>query len=225
MNVGVILPAAGSGQRFGGDVPKQYRLLAGVPVIVRSIARLRSALGDVPVVVATDPVWRTRAEQLLGADVAVCDGGATRQESVLRALEHPSIAEVEIVVVHDAVRPLVSAALVRRVVEAAAEHGAAIPIVSPKDTVKLFDDRGWIETTLQRSRVGLVQTPQAFRRELLLDAHRTARADRFEATDDASVVEYAGYAVATVEGEETNIKITTPLDWLLAERIVETSKV
>ncbi len=111
-------------------------------------------------------------------------------------------------------------ALLQRVLDGAEREGAAVPVVPPKDTVKVLDQGRRVESTLPRSRVGMAQTPQAFERGILIDAHRQASRDRFEATDDASVVEYAGYPVVAVEGEESNIKITTPLDWLLAERLL-----
>lgn len=224
MDVGIIVPAAGSGQRLGGAVPKQYRLLAGTPVLVRVIRMLRAAFKDAAMVVAVDRSWQDHAEQLLAeykGSLVVTEGGSTRQESVFRALQHPILAEAEIIVIHDAVRPFASVGLTHRVVEAARQYGAAVPVIPPADTVKLLDANGTIETTLPRGRVRLVQTPQAFRRSILLEAHQEAAEDRFEATDDASIVEYAGYPVVTVEGEMRNIKITTPLDWCLAEQIVQ----
>ncbi|MCX7930240.1 MAG: 2-C-methyl-D-erythritol 4-phosphate cytidylyltransferase [Chlorobi bacterium] len=226
MNIGIIVPAAGSGQRFGGDVPKQYRLLAGVPVIVRTISALRRAVGEVPTIVAADAAWLEYAQTLLaplGSTVTLCHGGTTRQESVSRALDHPALADTEMVIVHDAVRPLVSVAMVRRVVDAAVAHGAAVPVMPSKDTIKLLDSNGRVESTMPRGRLAMAQTPQVFRRELLVEAHRAATTDRFEATDDASVVEYLGHPVVTVAGEEYNLKITTLFDWEIVEYIITTT--
>lgn len=226
MDVGIIIPAAGSGQRFGGHLPKQYCVLCGVPVIIRAIGIMRQAYPNAPIVIACDERWedyleRLIAEHKLSGPIAVVTGGATRQESVRRSLEHPSLELVGVVAIHDAVRPLATSALAQRVVDAAISTGAAIPIVPPKDTIKLLrsDDR-YVESTLPRTRIGLAQTPQAFRRDVLVEAHQEAYRDRFDGTDDASIVEYAGYPVTTVEGEERNIKITTPLDWVLAEQIL-----
>jgi 2-C-methyl-D-erythritol 4-phosphate cytidylyltransferase len=221
----IVIPAAGSGQRFGGELPKQYRLLGGIPVIVRAMSSLLAVCERSPVVVAVDARWVRYAEKLF-ADfgcaerVEFVEGGSTRQESVRIALEHPTARSVQFVVVHDAVRPFTSEAMVRRVIEAAERNGAAVPIIPPKDTVKLIDDSSRIEATLPRARIGMAQTPQVFERAIIWEAHCEAVRDRFSATDDASIVEYAGYPVVTVEGEETNIKITTPLDWLLAERLL-----
>lgn len=225
MNVGVIVPAAGSGRRFGGEIPKQYHRLAGVPVIVRAVHMMLAAFEGAPIVVAVDAAWQQAASAMLGPlgnTIAIILGGQTRQESVFRALSYPVLTDVEWVIVHDAVRPLATPQLARRVVEAAQIYGAAVPILPPKDTVKMLAANGCIETTLPRGRLGMAQTPQAFRRELLVEAHAEAARDRFEATDDASIVEYAGYPVATIAGEEHNIKITTQLDWIVAERIIET---
>lgn len=225
MRTTIIIPAAGSGQRFGGGLPKQYRLLGGIPVIVRTVAALLAACEHSPVVVAVDVRWASYAKRLfadvgLAERVAIINGGSTRQESVSNALEHPAAGDAELIIVHDAVRPFVSPPLLRRVLDGAEREGAAVPVVPPKDTVKLLDHERRVESTLPRSRIGMAQTPQAFERSIIADAHRQAAGDRFEATDDASVVEYAGYPVLAVEGEESNIKITTPLDWLLAEQLL-----
>lgn len=225
MRTTIIIPAAGSGQRFGGDLPKQYRLLGGIPVIVRAVSAILAVCEHAPVVVAVDARWASFAERLfadfgLDEHAYVITGGTTRQESVSNGLEHPAAGDAEMIIVHDAVRPFVSPALLQRVLDGAEREGAAVPVVPPKDTVKLLDQGCRVESTLPRSRVGMAQTPQAFERGILIDAHRQAARDRFEATDDASIVEYAGYPVVAVEGEESNIKITTPLDWLLAERLL-----
>lgn len=218
MQIGVIVPAAGSGQRFGGAVPKQYCDLAGKPILVRTVEMLRSAFGAVPIVVAVDPQWLETARHLLDPlETIVTIGGSTRQESVQMALSHPLLGAVEIVVVHDAVRPLASPNLARQVVDAAIEYGAAVPVVLARDTVKLLDEQWRVETTLARGRIGLAQTPQAFHRELLVQAHQEAQRDHLEATDDASIVEYAGFPVVALEGEQKNLKITTPLDARIAE--------
>ncbi len=229
MNAGIIIPAAGSGQRFGGQLPKQYQMLGGVPVIVRALRAMRDAFPDAPIVIAVDLRWASQLEQLLAEHnathaVAVTSGGATRQESVYKALGHSSLAAVELILIHDAVRPFATPVLARRVAETAAGTGAAVPVIPPKDTVKLINsDNRCVESTLPRTRVGLAQTPQAFNRDILIESHQEALRDRFDGTDDASIVEYAGYSVTTIEGEESNIKITTPLDWVLAEHLLNIS--
>ncbi|GIV53644.1 MAG: 2-C-methyl-D-erythritol 4-phosphate cytidylyltransferase [Candidatus Kapaibacterium sp.] len=228
MNVGIVIPAAGNGQRFGGQLPKQYRVLCGVPVIIRALSAVRTAFPAASVVIACDGRWASHLEQVLteyraNQAVAIVDGGSTRQESVRYALAHPSLASAELVVIHDAARPLATPSLAQRVTEAAQRSGAAIPVFQPKDTVKLLGGDGrTVESTVPRTRVGLAQTPQAFYRELLIEAHHEAYRDHFEGTDDASIVEYAGHPVTAIEGEETNIKITTPLDWAIAEHLVST---
>lgn len=229
MRTTIIIPAAGSGQRLGGELPKQYRLLGGIPVIIRAITALRVVYGSSPLVVAIDVRWASYTKRLLtdfglSENIHLISGGSTRQESVSNGLEHPAIATAEFVIVHDAVRPFVSPALLRRVFGGAERDGAAVPVVPPKDTVKLLDQKCRVESTLPRARIGMAQTPQAFERSIIVDAHRLAAHNRFESTDDASIVEYAGYPVVAVEGEESNIKITTPLDWLVAERLLATEE-
>jgi 2-C-methyl-D-erythritol 4-phosphate cytidylyltransferase len=146
-------------------------------------------------------------------------GGETRQESVANCLAE--VSEGELVAVHDAARPLLTGSIMRDVLDRAGETGAAIAAVPAKDTIKLCDRDGIVVETIDRSRAWLVQTPQCFRRDLLVGAHEAARAEGYLATDDAALVERAGVAVSVVMGSYENIKVTTPEDILVCEEILK----
>jgi 2-C-methyl-D-erythritol 4-phosphate cytidylyltransferase len=218
-DVNVILVAGGSGRRFGGDVPKQFQLLGGRPMLVVTASRFvgLADLGRVIVVAAPDAF--EQCETLLaplGLPLRFAPAGTERQHSVasgLAALD-PSCA---VVAVHDAARPLVTADAVARCIAAARAHGAAILATQVPDTVKRVGD-GRIVDTIPRDDLWLAQTPQAFRVELLLRAHAAA-ADAV-ATDDAALVERLGHAVAIVPGDPRNRKITTPADLAWAEAML-----
>lgn len=221
----VIIPAAGHGHRMGQlGQPKQYIPLLGDPIILwtlRACAAAPSVRELVLVVAAADVEYfraRLRESWRVEKPVTVAAGGTSRQQSVyagLRAVTQP----VDLVAVHDGVRPLLEPSLLERTLAAAWEHGAATAAVPLKDTVKLVES-GWVQSTPPRARLRAVQTPQAFRRQLLLSAHEEAAADGIEATDDASLVERAGHPVAIIDGTYANIKITTPEDLLVAEALL-----
>jgi 2-C-methyl-D-erythritol 4-phosphate cytidylyltransferase/2-C-methyl-D-erythritol 2,4-cyclodiphosphate synthase len=146
------------------------------------------------------------------------EGGATRQASVRAGLEALSARAPDIVLIHDAARPFVSGDVISRAIEAAEFTGAAIPVVAVTDTVKLVDASGNIEATPERARLRIAQTPQAFRFDVILDAHRrAAREGRADFTDDAALAEWAGLTVATFEGDVANMKMTTPEDFVREE--------
>jgi 2-C-methyl-D-erythritol 4-phosphate cytidylyltransferase len=223
--VHALIVAGGSGSRFGGPSPKQYLPLAGVPVLIRTLEAFdRCAAIDAHVlVVPSGDVHFVRESLLAGARmrkaVLVCDGGARRQDSVFNGLACIPDDDA-IVVIHDAVRPLVDGACIRACVEAARTHGAGIAAVPAVDTLKRVTRDGSIEATLPRADVWLAQTPQAFRVGLVRNAHRAARAENFIGTDDASLVERQGGVVRIVPGSRRNIKITTSEDMALAEALL-----
>ncbi len=217
--VAAIVVAAGRGERAGGDLPKQYRPLLGIPALTRAL-RLFHRHPEVdlvqPVIHADDT---TRFEQAAtGLDVlAPVWGGATRQESVRTGLEALAAIEPELVLVHDAARPFASDALVSRAIAALRLSDAAIPAVPILDTVKVVEgDR--VTATLDRASLRAVQTPQAFRFRALLDAHRAAsQANRVDFPDDAALAEWAGIDVILFAGEPSNLKLTTVDDFARAE--------
>jgi 2-C-methyl-D-erythritol 4-phosphate cytidylyltransferase len=168
---------------------------------------------------------RTMAEDLLEdffpRRCIVCDGGSERQYSIENALQHPALAPAEVVLVHDAVRPFASSALVDALISEARVHGAAVPGLVPADTMKQVSNEGFVLRTIPRNDLRIIQTPQAFTIQVLRDAYAKARRNNLLGTDDASIVEAAGYAVKVIPGEEDNFKITTKSDWERAERVID----
>lgn len=210
-----VVPAGGSGARMGSRKPKQYLVLGGVPLLVHTLRALGRVPGLAGVVVAVPAdrveatrrlLQRFRVPRLLD----VVAGGAERQESVWRGLQAVP-ADIGWVVVHDAVRPFIDAALVERVLAAARRHGAATCGVPVRETVKRVRETV-VEATLDREGLWLVQTPQAFSRALLREAHEKARPDGYRGSDDAVLVERLGARVVMVPGLPQNLKITTPED-------------
>ena len=215
-----ILVAAGRGLRAGGGGPKQYRAIGGQTVIFRAMA----PFSNHPGVTHVQPVLHLDDAAMFSAAVKglrhepPAEGGATRQQSVCAGLEALAAHVPDIVLIHDAARPFVSGEVISRAIEAAARTGAAIPVVPVTDTVKLVDASGDVEATPERARLRIAQTPQAFRFDVILDAHRrAAREGRADFTDDAALAEWAGLTVATFEGDVANMKMTTPEDFVREE--------
>ncbi len=221
--VAAVIVAAGRGQRVGGDVPKQYRSIAGEPVIRPALAAF---LGH-PGIDAVQPVIHVRDAEAfrlattgLLHSLSPVSGGATRQASVRAGLEALRATRPDFVLIHDAARPFLTGALITRAIDAAAEHRAAVPAVPVADTVKRVDEREAVTETLDRSRLRLVQTPQAFAFDLIVEAHqRAAAAGRDDFTDDAALAEWAGHRVTVFPGETTNVKLTTNDDFIRAEAL------
>ncbi|MFZ0196318.1 MAG: bifunctional 2-C-methyl-D-erythritol 4-phosphate cytidylyltransferase/2-C-methyl-D-erythritol 2,4-cyclodiphosphate synthase [Pseudolabrys sp.] len=220
--VAAVVVAAGQGLRAGGEIPKQFRRIAGETLLERAL----SAFAEAPDVTFVQPVIRPDDVDLvrrLTSGMNVLEpvaGGATRQASVRAGLEALVACTPDIVLVHDAARPFASASLITRAIAAAEKTGAAIPALPVTDTVKRIDSTGTIEATLDRNSIRLVQTPQAFAFPALFDAHRRALAQgRNDFTDDAALAEWAGIKVSVFAGEPGNIKFTTPEDFARAEAI------
>jgi len=225
MQVFVILPAAGLGTRMAGPQPKQFLALDGVPILIHSLR----AFASVPRVTAIYVAVRAPEMERVQAQIAehgfadsarVVEGGDSRQESVAHALAALPAQEDDIVLVHDAVRPLIDTATIERTIDAVAEHGAAIVGLPAVDTIKQVERTAHgalITSTIPREYVVLAQTPQGFRFGLLKRAFGEAMADGFVGTDEASIAERAGNPVAVVHGSQVNLKITQPGDLELAE--------
>ena len=218
--IAAVVAAAGRGLRAGGGVPKQFRPIAGVTMLGRTLFSLL----ETPMLGAVQPVIRPEDRPLYAAIppneriLPPVAGGSTRQASVRAGLEALTPHAPDIVLVHDAARPFASRELVARAIEAARQTGAAIPALPVSDTVKTVDADGTVERTLDRTNLRLIQTPQAFRFAALLDAHRRAAAQgREDFTDDAALAEWAGMKVSVFAGETANIKITGPDDFARAE--------
>lgn len=225
-----VVPAGGTGKRMGAGTPKQFLMLDGVPLMLHSLWVLERAPSVTEVVLVVPKQERTRAltevveRYGLKKVLKVVAGGATRQESVHHGLNEVD-EDVEIVVVHDAVRPFVTEDLIERSIKAARRHGGAIVAVPMKDTPKQAGPDRLIQRTLDRTELWLAQTPQTFRRALVVEAYRKAEIEHIRATDDAALVERLGHKVGIVEGSWENIKITTPEDMILAEAILAAKKV
>ena len=225
MHVTAIIAAGGRGVRFGGARPKQLVLLGGIPVLQRSVDAFvhHERITDIVVALPADlaaapPPYVSGA----GKRLTVVDGGERRQDSVARAFAHvPSSADI--VVVHDAARPLVSADLISRTIDAAVEHGAAIAALQATDTVKRADHRRVIVDTIPRAEIFLAQTPQAFQASVLREA--LSAASGMDATDEAAIVERLGRRVVLVDGDARNVKITTADDLDLAEDVLNAGRV
>lgn len=214
MRVIAVVPAAGSGVRFGAAIPKQYLELGGRAILRWTLERFVSA-GVEDVVLPIDPRERSRIAGLtsgLDLRISVIDGGPTRQESVLAGLRHAhDLARGDWVAVHDAVRPCFSRELWERLLAAALESGGAVPVIEPSDTVHRIA-AGVVVETPPRNLLGLAQTPQVFRLQLLRDVMENAAQHGLAGTDEAGLVAAAGHRVAAVPGERSNMKITTGAD-------------
>lgn len=223
--VAAVVPAGGSGTRMGNGIPKQFLQLGGVPLLIHALRVFESSrtIAEIVVVVPPDAVTSCRDDLLppfaFSKVSAVTAGGARRQDSVWNGLQAVD-ERTKIVVVHDAVRPFVTDAMVEEVVDGARTHGAAIVAIPLHDTVKRVTPDGMIETTLDRQRLWSAQTPQAFDVELLREAHRSSQESGVEATDDAFLVERIERRVSIVNGSPDNIKITRPEDLVMGEAIL-----
>ena len=229
MQVFVILPAAGVGTRMAASQPKQFLELNGLPILIHSLRAFAAVprVTAIYVAVRRNEIERVEAQVAEHAEefgfagrVHVVEGGDNRQESVAHALAALESEEDDVVLVHDAVRPLIDAATIDRTIDAVIEHGAAIVGLPAIDTVKQVERTAHgalITSTIPREFVVLAQTPQGFRCGLPQRAFAEATADGFVGTDEASVVERAGHPVAGVPGSQVNLKITQPGDLALAE--------
>ncbi|PTX58151.1 2-C-methyl-D-erythritol 4-phosphate cytidylyltransferase [Melghirimyces profundicolus] len=222
MKVSVVIPAAGQGRRMGGSVAKQFLDLCGEPVLIRTLRVFLDHPLISRAVLAVSPGTEEEVRCLLdrfrvpAERVTVTAGGKERQDSVRNGLDQ---LEEEWVLVHDAVRPFVTRDQITSLVEQVQIHDAAVLAVPVKDTIKEVTSSKTVAGTLERSRLWAVQTPQAFRRTLLVQAHREGKKRGIAATDDAMLVEAMGVEVRVVEGDYSNLKLTTPEDLVLAEAI------
>ena len=218
--VGVIIVAGGSGRRMGTTRPKQFAFVGGEPILVRTINTFAKALPHAQIVVVLPHeqvgYWENLRARFKVARHKVTDGGAERFHSVRNGIE-ALCGAVDMIAVHDGVRPLITPQLIERVVEVAAKHGAAIPAIAPIDSLRSIDAEG--SHIIDRTTIRQVQTPQIFAADILRAAYDVEYNPHF--TDDGSVVEHAGFRVALCEGERGNIKITTPEDIYIAEAIIE----
>jgi len=223
--VAALIAAAGSGQRMGSVVPKPYLLLGGREILARTLDVFETcaAVHEVWIIASANQQAHCRQGIVerygFGKVKGVVTGGDERQVSVWRGLQQLA-PEVDLVVIHDGVRPLVNHAMIEAALGAAAQHGAAIAAVPLKDTIKRVSLQGQVEATLPREHLWRSQTPQAFRRQLLHQAFAYAQQQQLVATDEAGLMEGYGHPVQVVQGSEQNIKITTLDDLAMCERLI-----
>ena len=226
--VAAIFPAAGASKRMGGGFNKNLLELAGEPILIRTLKTFSQIerVKFLIVVVAAHEV--ETVEKLLIATKnlkswRVTIGGSERQYSIANGLKLLP-EDAEIILVHDAARPLISARTINEVIDAAEKFGGAIAAVPAKDTIKIIDTEGFVKSTPPRKNLVAVQTPQGFRREILLQAYSKAAEENFLGTDDASLVERLGAKIKIVASDYENIKITTPEDISVAETFLRRKK-
>ena len=215
-----VIVAAGSGLRMGASIPKQYLMLCHKPILWYTLSTFLKAFDDLQIILVVGEGHLSLAKDIQvstpePARITIITGGHTRFHSVQRGLQH--INQDSIVFVHDAVRCLISTKLIHRCYEAAVRYGNAIPAIACSDSVRIETVKG--NESIDRSKVKIIQTPQTFRSDLLLAGFKQPYEDFF--TDEASVVERLGTPIHLVEGEETNIKITRPIDLSMAEKILD----
>jgi 2-C-methyl-D-erythritol 4-phosphate cytidylyltransferase/2-C-methyl-D-erythritol 2,4-cyclodiphosphate synthase len=216
-----LIVAAGRGMRAGGQIPKQYRTIGGIPVLRRSIDALLSHpdVDWVQVVIAPDDsIYADVAPQNDEALLAPVTGGATRQESVRLGLRALAATAPDRVLIHDAARPFVPATVIARVVAALDSAEAVIPALPVPATLKAVDADGWVTGTVPRAGLQAAETPQGFRFPVILEAHDKAVTAGDDFTDDAAVAEWAGIPVRIVAGDAANLKLTTSEDIAMADR-------
>jgi 2-C-methyl-D-erythritol 4-phosphate cytidylyltransferase len=223
--VGVVIAAGGRGKRLGSRVPKQFLPLDGIPILQRTVVLFASMRSVDEIVITSPKEYFSRVRRLLGLlgcrkILSIVPGGKERQDSVWNGI-NGFISKPDIVLVHDAVRPLVSRKTVNEVIASATSYGAAVVGVRVQDTIKVEGKKGFYARTLDRTSLWAVQTPQGFAFDLLMRAHKAARRSGYLGTDEASLVERLNVPVRIVEGNRMNIKITAPIDLRLAEMLVK----
>lgn len=221
----LIIPAAGSGQRMQSEVPKPYLRLGGMAVLEHTMRAFCHLESLVQVIIPTKKEYVKEAEQMLrrtfpSRNVLAMEGGRERQNSIQKALS-AVLDDVEWVIIHDAVRPFIQKEDIARCIEDAKRKGAAIVAVPVKDTIKQVEQNGFIRSTPERKKLWQAQTPQIFRKDWLTEAYMEADEKGYVMTDDASALEQAGRSVYITEGARSNFKLTYPLDFEIAEQMVQ----
>ena len=221
MNWSLIIPAAGTGSRFGGELPKQFLPLKGRPLIAHTIERMLEEADLAEIVVAVSPDRLGWFDGLVGESgwrgrVRPVAGATTRQQSVFLAAKALKLSDTLIVAVHDAVRPFLRTSILHAALKGAEHGGASLVAIPVTDTIHRIQDRLVVETP-RRDQLVAAQTPQCFRGSILLDILERAERDGLDATDEAGLAVHYGYSVRIIEGDAANFKITRPEDWSVAD--------
>jgi 2-C-methyl-D-erythritol 4-phosphate cytidylyltransferase len=222
MKIGLILTAGGIGKRFVSETPKQFVFLKGKPLFILTLDNLLKIQEFNNIILTYPKSWENVFFDLIeqfppSRTVDFVEGGSERFYSVWNALQHPSIKSTDIVLIHDAVRPFVTSSLIERLLNGIANFDGVIPGIKVKDTLKESDENGVVLHTFNRDKIFAIQTPQAFKTQIIVESYSKAINEGKIFTDDSGVAEFAGFRIKIVEGEEINIKITTPLDFAFAE--------
>jgi 2-C-methyl-D-erythritol 4-phosphate cytidylyltransferase len=217
-----IIVAAGTGTRMGSSTPKQFLLLNDKPILYYTLKVFLEAYPDIQIILVLPEEYTDLGREIIDAyfdysRIQITSGGETRFDSVKKGLA--LVGKDSIIFVHDAVRCLVTADLIHRCYENAVRIGSAVPVIRSKDSVRLLNEEENDNEIIDRTKVVFVQTPQTFHSRILLPAFQIDYKERF--TDEATVVEAFGLKIALVEGEENNIKITRPIDLLVAENLLK----
>ena len=231
MHATAVIVAAGEGRRIGGPISKSFLSIAGRPLVLRTLDRFFSAQRVEKVILVVADSELRRSQELIENDPSLSHrpwvlqtGGASRQESVRLGLARLE-PDCEIVAIHDGARPFVSPPLIDRCIAEAERVGSVVIGVPVKDTIKVVSEEHWVQATPARKALWQIQTPQVFRKEIILQAHDWGVRHATEVTDDSTLVEQIGQRVFLLEGERTNIKITVPEDLLLAEALLREGQV
>jgi 2-C-methyl-D-erythritol 4-phosphate cytidylyltransferase len=218
MNRVAVIVAGGSGTRMGNDLPKQFLKLKGREILLYSVDAFINAYADIKIILVLPKDYISLTNALIGEQnyttrIDVVEGGATRFDSVKNGLHH--VGDAEIVFVHDAVRCLVTTKLIKECSTSAEAKGSAVPVIPVRDSMRRVDTHSNTSTIINRENLVVVQTPQTFKKNILVSAFNVSYSPQF--TDEATVVEAAGHEIHLIPGEETNIKITFPEDLDYAE--------
>lgn len=213
----VIIPASGTGSRFGGKTPKQFIKFEGKEVIAHTLNKFNSLNEIHSIIIATQKkyfgkIHKIISENKFGKVVALVEGGKMRQDSVYNALRLINFKKDDFIIVHDAVRPFVSKKLIRNLILNSKKFNAVIPGLKINDTVKNLNKDNFVKETVPRENIWRIQTPQVFRYDVLMNSYKKAIAGNYYGTDESSLAEYGGYKVKVIDGEVNNIKITTKND-------------
>lgn len=224
----LVIPAAGLGKRMGRKTPKPFLKLFGRTILEHTLRRFLPLEGLRQIIIATSENFVDDVQQILEKSVpkniaaVTIEGGKERQHSIHNALS--KLSDVDLVMVHDAVRPFVQLKHLEKCCRTAVESGAAVLGMPVKDTIKQVDDEQFVRETPSRKFLWQTQTPQVFKKQLIVDAYEKALKENFVGTDDASLVERLGHKIKMVEGDERNFKITYPIDLELARLLIETEQ-
>lgn len=217
MKIKTIIPASGTGTRFGGNTPKQFLKIDGKEILAHSISAFHSLKAIDEIIIST----RTEYFEIIKLIIRknnfhkikhIVEGGKLRQDSVYRGLMNLECSDEDIILVHDAVRPFISREKIIEIIDEAVKYDCVVPGLKIPETIKKVSRKNFVETTIDREMLRAIQTPQAFRYGILKKSFMKAIEDKFTGTDESSIVEHSGYRVKVIEGERKNIKITVRED-------------